>query len=213
MKNSIFWDITQRSLVKVDQHFSGTYRFHLQRGLPPALCWFLAWLTLQPWRWRQYVPLTCQLTFTGLHSIISQKIRSLHNHCCENLKSDINIDVSRQKINFMVHVYKWKTSMIPKIQNSICLCWWKQEKSFGKGTVTLFVMSLVEYCFLNLLQYSSELTACEVSRIPGYIHDTKLYKHQPINDRTFLLSFISGKNLWCLLSLKCSICIMRPINC
>jgi hypothetical protein len=36
-------------------------------------CWLLAWLTLQQWRWRQYVPTKHWLTFTGLHSIISLK--------------------------------------------------------------------------------------------------------------------------------------------
>jgi hypothetical protein len=32
----------------------------------------LAWLTLWPWRWRQYVAPKCQFTFTRLHGIISQ---------------------------------------------------------------------------------------------------------------------------------------------
>jgi hypothetical protein len=36
--------------------------------------WFLAWLVLQPWRWKQHVPLKCQLTFYGLHGTVSQKI-------------------------------------------------------------------------------------------------------------------------------------------
>jgi hypothetical protein len=44
--------------------------------LPPS-CWFLAWLTLQPWRWRRHVPLKCQLTYNGLHGIISQKTEFL----------------------------------------------------------------------------------------------------------------------------------------
>jgi hypothetical protein len=42
---------------------------------------FLAWLTLVPWRWRQHVPLKHRLTFTRLHSIISQKMDPIHiNH-------------------------------------------------------------------------------------------------------------------------------------
>jgi hypothetical protein len=32
---------------------------------------FLAWLLLQPWSWLQYDSLTHQLTFTGLHGVIS----------------------------------------------------------------------------------------------------------------------------------------------
>jgi hypothetical protein len=39
--------------------------------LPPAL--YLARLT-QSWRWRQYIPAKCQLTFNGLHCVIFQKI-------------------------------------------------------------------------------------------------------------------------------------------
>jgi hypothetical protein len=31
-------------------------------------------LTLQPWSWRWHVPLKCLLTFSRLHSVISQKI-------------------------------------------------------------------------------------------------------------------------------------------
>jgi hypothetical protein len=31
-------------------------------------------LQLRPWRWRQYIPPRYQLTFTGLHGVISQKI-------------------------------------------------------------------------------------------------------------------------------------------
>jgi hypothetical protein len=41
--------------------------------LVPASCWFFAWCTLQPWRWRWHVPLKCWLTFNRLHGIISQK--------------------------------------------------------------------------------------------------------------------------------------------
>jgi hypothetical protein len=39
-----------------------------------ATCWFLAGLIRWPWRWRRHVPLKRRLTFSGLHSIISQKV-------------------------------------------------------------------------------------------------------------------------------------------
>jgi hypothetical protein len=42
--------------------------------LLPDSCWFLALLTLQPWRWKQHVPSERRLTFAGLHGVISQKI-------------------------------------------------------------------------------------------------------------------------------------------
>jgi hypothetical protein len=40
-------------------------------SLMPASYWFLAWLTLQPWRRKRYIPLRRQLTFTRLHGVIS----------------------------------------------------------------------------------------------------------------------------------------------
>jgi hypothetical protein len=84
----VFWDITPCSLLKVNQRFRGTCCLHLQGQrisqarnqcvaelcfLPPSY-WFLACLILQNWRWKQYIPLKCQMTFNGLHSITSQKI-------------------------------------------------------------------------------------------------------------------------------------------
>jgi hypothetical protein len=39
-------------------------------------CRFLAWHTLPPRRWRQCITVKCQLTFNGLHSLISQKIQT-----------------------------------------------------------------------------------------------------------------------------------------
>jgi flagellar biosynthesis protein FliQ len=52
--------------LKVNWHYRGAF-------LLPDSCWFLAWLIPWPWRWRRHAPLKCQLTFNGLHSIISQK--------------------------------------------------------------------------------------------------------------------------------------------
>jgi hypothetical protein len=46
---------------------------HSSVSLMPDSCWFLIWLTLQPWSWRRYVPLKCQLTFTRLQGVISHK--------------------------------------------------------------------------------------------------------------------------------------------
>jgi hypothetical protein len=42
----------------------------------PSSCWFLALLTLQPWRWK-HVPPKRRLTSNGLHCAISQKIESI----------------------------------------------------------------------------------------------------------------------------------------
>jgi hypothetical protein len=40
---------------------------------PPPSAGFLLGLTLQPLRWRRFVPQKRRLTFTGLHGVISQK--------------------------------------------------------------------------------------------------------------------------------------------
>jgi hypothetical protein len=65
----------QCSLVIVNQHFGGTYFLRLQGqhqagSMLTTSCWCLAWVTLWPWRWSQYVPPKHQLTFTGLYGII-----------------------------------------------------------------------------------------------------------------------------------------------
>lgn len=51
-----------------------TVRFSgLQRCvcLPPASCWFLAWLTLRPRRWRRFVPPKRQYISTELQNVIN----------------------------------------------------------------------------------------------------------------------------------------------
>jgi hypothetical protein len=39
-----------------------------------ASCWFLAWFTLQPWRWRRHIPPKTRLNFNRLHDAMSQAI-------------------------------------------------------------------------------------------------------------------------------------------
>jgi hypothetical protein len=80
------------SPLKVNQHFGGTYCFHLQcqriswtrnqgesRWKQSSLttyfrAGFLLRLFFCHWRWRRYVSPKHWLTFNGLHGIISQKI-------------------------------------------------------------------------------------------------------------------------------------------
>jgi hypothetical protein len=47
--------------------------------LLPASRWCRAWLILRPWRWRLHVPPKHRLTFNGLHGVISQKAKHIHN--------------------------------------------------------------------------------------------------------------------------------------
>jgi hypothetical protein len=61
LKNSVIWDKTPCSPLKVNRRFGGTCRLHFQDRrltqvwnqlcLPPDSRWFLGWL-LRPWRWR-----------------------------------------------------------------------------------------------------------------------------------------------------------------
>jgi hypothetical protein len=75
LKISIFWDVTPCSPLKVNRHFGGTCRLHLQQTSCYLLSrWFLARLILRPWRWRRHIPPKCRLTFNGLYGIISQKL-------------------------------------------------------------------------------------------------------------------------------------------
>jgi hypothetical protein len=67
LKSSIFWNITTCSLLKFSRRFEGTCRLHLQNQL--------IWLILRPQRWRRQVPPKRSLTFNGLYSLVSQKIK------------------------------------------------------------------------------------------------------------------------------------------
>jgi hypothetical protein len=51
------------------QRFGGTYFLHLQ-----ALSLFFAWLTLGPWRWRQYISSKRLPTCTRIHGAASHKM-------------------------------------------------------------------------------------------------------------------------------------------
>jgi hypothetical protein len=50
--------------------------------LLPASCWFVAWHTFQPWRWRQYVTPKRRLTSIGLpqHILLFRIISIIYSH-------------------------------------------------------------------------------------------------------------------------------------
>jgi hypothetical protein len=81
------------------------------RDITPSAChllsrWFLAWLILRPWRWRQHVPSKRRLTFNGLHGVISQKIELF------NTNSDYGVFSSLQLLRLSCYrniVYLWIT--------------------------------------------------------------------------------------------------------
>jgi hypothetical protein len=78
LKSTVFWDISKPSKKTAPS------RWQTQLCLPPAWCSFLAWLILRPWKWRRHVPQKRQLTFNGLHGVISQKIEFFTTHRYEN---------------------------------------------------------------------------------------------------------------------------------
>jgi hypothetical protein len=45
--------------------------------LLPASCWFLAWVTLQPWKWRWNFAPKRRFVFNGLQGVTFQKIQML----------------------------------------------------------------------------------------------------------------------------------------
>jgi hypothetical protein len=78
MKSSVFWDITPCSPLKVNWCFEGTcLHFQSQRISQARNQCESRWKAEDG---RCHVPLKCQLTFNRLHSIMSQKIRTLWNY-------------------------------------------------------------------------------------------------------------------------------------
>jgi hypothetical protein len=91
-RNSIFWDTTPCSPLKVNRRFGGTCRLHLQsrkisrarhqrgsrrqnrRCLLPAYLLVLADFFLRPWKWRRYATPKRRLQLSRLHGVISQKM-------------------------------------------------------------------------------------------------------------------------------------------
>jgi hypothetical protein len=77
---SIFWDIIWCSALKSQPMFqrnklppSSGSKNKPSKPLPCHLLsrWYLAQLTLRPWRWRRYVPPKRRLTFNGIHCATS----------------------------------------------------------------------------------------------------------------------------------------------
>jgi hypothetical protein len=75
-----------------NQHEVGSKQSNTLCSLP-ASCWLLAWLTCQPCRWMQNVPVKRQLTFS--------RWQALHSHCCENFTLN---KIARDVILTAVHV-------------------------------------------------------------------------------------------------------------
>jgi hypothetical protein len=70
---SIFWDITPRSLLEVNQLFGEMLPHRVSSTCHLLSCWFLACLIHQSFGQGQHVPLKSLLTFIRLHGVVSQK--------------------------------------------------------------------------------------------------------------------------------------------
>jgi hypothetical protein len=94
LKSTNFWDITPCSPLKVSWRFGGIYRLHLQG-------WRISQERNQrEGRWQaegsDMFPKR-QLSFNGLHDVISQKV-IFFNHRCEKPKSYKNLTVTFNKV-------------------------------------------------------------------------------------------------------------------
>jgi hypothetical protein len=105
-KGSLLWDITPCSPLKVNRRLGVIWSL----SLLPALRWFLAWLILRPWRGRSHVNSKRQLTFGGLHGVISQKTELFI--CTAVRISDPTygiIDRRSSSMNYINSVVMWGT--------------------------------------------------------------------------------------------------------
>jgi hypothetical protein len=76
MKSSVFWDATLCSTLKINQCFRGTCRLHLQgqRTNQHEAGSRRSSADLDLFDPEDKGNMKCQLTFSGLHNIVSQKI-------------------------------------------------------------------------------------------------------------------------------------------
>jgi hypothetical protein len=122
-------------------------------------CWFLTWLALQPWRWRWHVPVKHLLTFTGLHSIISQKIELLItrvHHGFIPLTQQIKVQYHYRCMLWFIH-YQFRSQMdhLQVIRNLYITCYsycryWK---------ITMDPCKRLSAIYLNLL-YKYQVFVC-----------------------------------------------------
>jgi hypothetical protein len=118
-KSSVLWGILWCSPLKVSQCFRGTCHFHLQgwrkakqetgmnQAVSRASPWFLVWLTLRPWRWKWRVSVKCQLTFNGLHHIISQNTEIFIPTAVKTSNSTINCWFLLLLVNLIRRTDSW----------------------------------------------------------------------------------------------------------
>jgi hypothetical protein len=93
-----------------------------------ASYWFLAWHTLQPWRWRQRVLPKCWLTLNRLHGIISQKIE-LFCYYSYYSRELMNVRLLKFLQFFIVISSDWKPLAFRIVYNTYGLPLWSSGQS------------------------------------------------------------------------------------
>jgi hypothetical protein len=88
LKSSVFLDITPCSLLKVNRHFGRTYHLRLQFATCFILVSCMAYSLILKMEATCSSETSAGFRWTTWHYI--QDHRTLHNHCCENLKSSKN---------------------------------------------------------------------------------------------------------------------------
>jgi hypothetical protein len=104
-------------------------------------CWYLARL-IRPWRWRRYISPKCQLTFSGLHGVTSQKTElficilpnscelSSQFRCFQAYKSCTywnRLELYINKVIVDPHLFRCKTSWL--YMSSICISSYPQSST------------------------------------------------------------------------------------
>jgi hypothetical protein len=77
VKSTVFW------VVKIVLQLRETQRLSSPQ-VSAWFCWFLAWNTLQPWRWRQYVPAKPR-AFSELRGVTTHKFSVYNKLLLENM--------------------------------------------------------------------------------------------------------------------------------
>jgi hypothetical protein len=128
LKRIIFWDVTPCSLLSCNRRFGGTHRLHLQGRrnnfcLPPVYLLVLAEIISSTLK----MEATCSSeTSVATQQTIQRYIPeddTLHNHCCENLKSYVSLFISESSstcIFYFVKFFSLSIILLHLIYHFLC---------------------------------------------------------------------------------------------
>jgi hypothetical protein len=180
MKSTIIWDITPFSPFNINRCFGGTYRLHLQERIisrarnqcesrwQAELCLFFdpedgSEIFLRDVGWLS----------NGLSGVISQKIATLHNHRCEDLKYCI--------YNFCM-IFTVSMIIFLKGINRVVSVMETQCVFFEVGIYILQMMNLrldCEQIYLNSPGFPAHLLSCATEQIIRYVSRKQLHNKIP----------------------------------